>query len=67
MAKFTIDYSSVHGLFLAGWPRKGEVIEINTLEELFEFQKKLEDTWMILRPPEGDGKRVIEIYNDYRE
>lgn len=48
--------------------KKGWFIEINSLEELIEFQKEygriiIEETYL----PALDGTLKIEIYDDYRE
>ena len=45
---------------------KSSTVNLNTLEELMEFQKSVNEE-IIIRKSERDERPIIEIYDDYRE
>ena len=45
----------------------GHFIEINSLEELLEFQKKVGNELIITSAIDNESIPAIEIYNNYRE
>jgi len=53
--KFKVTYSS------SMWDDEDEEIEINTLEDLLEFQKVKNDPIILRRD------QTLEVYDDYRE
>lgn len=46
---------------------EGHFIEINSIEELLEFHKKVGSELIITSAINNESIPVIEIYNDYRE
>lgn len=46
---------------------EGHFIEINSIEELLEFQKKVGSELIITSSFNNESIPAIEIYNDYRE
>lgn len=46
---------------------EGHFIEINSIEELLEFQKKVGDELIITSAIDNESIPAIEIYNNYRE
>lgn len=46
---------------------EGYFIEINSIEELLEFQKKVGSELIITSATNNESIPAIEIYNDYRE
>ena len=46
---------------------EGHFIEINSIEELLEFQKKVGDKLIITSAIDNESIPAIEIYNNYRE
>ena len=46
---------------------EGYFIEINSIEELLEFQKKVGNELIITSAINNESIPAIEIYNDYRE
>lgn len=46
---------------------EGHFIEINSIEELLEFQRKVGSELIIASAIDNESIPAIEIYNDYRE
>ena len=46
---------------------EGHFIEINSIEELLEFQKKVGNELIITSAIDNESIPAIEIYNNYRE
>ena len=45
----------------------GEDVEINTLEELMKFRRRVEEPVIICHEPDDDEPGELEVYDTYRE
>ena len=69
MASEGVNHKTSKGRIQREFPNgaEGHFIEINSIEELLEFQKKVGNELIITSAIDNESIPAIEIYNNYRE